>query len=414
MFNFSQGYSVYDLLEMYKNLQAPVHEFVENSIDFFQGSALPVSTTQFGRAVLENLDALNDLSMIGEHPGFHIKETICDDAPTKISEEILAERSFCNLLHFKKVGKEDRKEPRILIFAPMAGHYATLLRGTVEGLLPYADIYITDWKSASAVPLSEGGFDLEDYISYAIDFMRDLSEDGPLDVLAVCQPCVPVLAATARMAMDDVKSGPANLILMGGPVDARICSTEVNKMAEEHTSEWFTNNLITLVPHNYPGAMRAVYPGYLQLAGFLSMNMPRHLESAARLYRNIALGSEDDTDMIADFYKEYFAVMDLAAEFYIQTIDKVFKEYALAKGTLEYRGERIDLSAIKNTRILAIEGEKDDIAGVGQTKAALKLCKNVPASKKEYYMQKNVGHYGIFNGSRYRKEVVPKILKFIG
>lgn len=413
MFNFSNGYSGYELLEMYKSFHAPVHEFFENSIDFFQGSALPISTTEFGRAVLENMDALNDLSMIGDHPDFNITETKCDDEVVKISEDVVAERSFCKLLHFRKIGKEGKKEPRILIFAPMAGHYATLLRGTVEGLLPYADVYITDWKSGSNVPLSEGGFDLEDYISYAIDFIRDLSEDGPINVMAVCQPCVPVLAAIGKMAMLDSKSGPKSAVLMGGPVDARISATEVDKVAEEHTSEWFTNNLITIVPQNYPGAMRAVYPGYLQLGGFLSMNMPRHLESASKLYRNIALGSEDDTDMIHDFYKEYFAVMDLPAEFYIQTIERVFRRYDLAEGKMEHRGEIVDLSAVKNTKIMAIEGEKDDIAGIGQTKAALDLCKNVPESNKEYFLHKEVGHYGIFNGSKYRKDIVPKIISFM-
>ena len=417
MFNFLQNCTLYQMLDMYRDIGAPVGELVSQGIDFYENTVNPLSATDFGKAFLANLDAITDLAMTYKKPSFGIAETRIGDKPVKITEQIIEQRPFCDLVHFaKQNGQEgkmgDKNQPRLLIFAPMSGHYASLLRGTVEGLLPHADVYITDWKNARDVPLSEGGFDFYDYIDYAVDFMKHLGKDAPLHVLAVCQPCVPVFAAVAHMSANSEKAVPKTLMMMGGSIDARKSSNHVTKFSEQN-AEWFTNNLITIVPPKYPGAMRAVYPGYLQLLGFLSLNMPRHLESGAKLYRNIILGSEEDTDKIHRFYKEYFSVMDLTAEFYMQTIQLVFKDYSLPEGVMMYRGEYIAPEAIERTALFAIEGEQDDIAGIGQTKAALELCDNLPDSAKAYRLQKGVGHYGIFNGSRYKKEIVPTMLNFM-
>lgn len=409
MFNFLQHYSLYNLMDMYRQLHAPVHELIESGLDFYSNSLPPLNSTEFGRAAVANLQALHGLGMTYRKPEFGIAACAVDGKQVKVRQEVLEDYPFCDLLHFKK--ETETKQPRLLIVAPMAGHYSTLLRGTVEALLPHADVYLTDWKNARDVPLAKGGFDLNDYISYVMDFLRRLGPD--VHVFAVCQPTVPVLAAVALMSAEDDPHIPKSMILMGGPVDARKSPTEVNALASGQHEEWFTQNLITLVPPRYPGAMRAVYPGFLQLFGFLAMNMPRHLESANKLYRNIATGNEKDTQTIVSFYKEYFSVMDLTAEFYMQTISTVFREFALPEGTMTWRGRPVDLSAISKTALLAIEGGRDDIAGIGQTRAALDLCVNIPEAKKRYHLQKNVGHYGLFNGSRYRDEIAPLILEFM-
>lgn len=410
MFNFLQNISLYTMLDMYRELHAPVHELVDSSLDFYAENGHTLHSTEFGRSVLNNLKAANSLGLTYHKPEFSITHTVVEGKTFEVTEKIIDNRAFCNLLHFEKHGKIP-PQPKLLIFAPMAGHYATLLRGTVSALLPHADIYITDWMNARDVPLSKGGFDLDDYISYAIDFMRKLGPD--LHVFAVCQPTVPVLAATALMSTKNDPALPRSMILMGGPVDPRKSPTQVNALASRQKEDWFTQNLITIVPPRYPGAMRAVYPGFLQLFGFLAMNMPRHLESATRLYSNIASGNEKDTDAIVRFYREYFSVMDMTAEFYMQTIATVFQEFALPEGRMTSRGQQVDLKAISKVSMLVIEGEKDDIAGVGQTRAAIDLCSNIHTDRKLYHLQKGVGHYGLFNGSRFQSEVVPTILEFI-
>lgn len=410
MFNFLQNISLYTILDMYRELHAPVHELVDGSLDFYAENGNPLHATEFGRSVLNNLKAANSLGLTYHKPEFGIARTVVEGKTFEVTEKTIDNRAFCNLLHFEKRGKT-HPQPKLLIFAPMAGHYATLLKGTVNALLPHTDVYITDWMNARDVPLSKGGFDLDDYISYAIDFMRKLGPD--IHVFAVCQPTVPVLAAAALMSAKNDPALPHSMILMGGPVDPRKSPTQVNALASRQKEDWFTQNLITIVPPRYPGAMRAVYPGFLQLFGFLAMNMPRHLESATRLYSNIASGNEKDTDAIVHFYREYFSVMDLTAEFYMQTIATVFQEFALPEGTMISRGQRVDLKAISKVSMLVIEGEKDDIAGIGQTRAAIDLCSNIRADRKQYHLQKGVGHYGLFNGSRFQSEVVPTILEFI-
>jgi poly(3-hydroxybutyrate) depolymerase len=322
------------------------------------------------------------------------------------------ERPFCRLLHFKRVFERPprRPQPRLLIVAPMSGHYATLLRGTVEGFLPNHEVYITEWIDARMVPLTLGAFDLDDYIDYVISMLHLLGVD--CHVIAVCQPSVPVLAAVARMEADGDPYVPHSMVLMGGPIDTRVNPTAVNTLAERRGVEWFRSNVITKVPFPNPGFMRDVYPGFLQLHGFVSMNLDRHLEAHRKLFQHLISGDGDSAQKHREFYDEYLAVMDLCAEFYLQTVETVFIRHALPKGHMTHRGIPIDPAAIRRVALMTVEGEHDDISGVGQTEAAHALCANIPPSRKVHWLQPDVGHYGVFNGSRFRAEIVPRISDF--
>ncbi|MES2214461.1 MAG: polyhydroxyalkanoate depolymerase [Pseudomonadota bacterium] len=341
-------------------------------------------------------------------PEFGITETIVDGKTTSVEQVTILKKSFCNLLHFKKAGIN---HPKLLIVAPMSGHHATLLRGTVEGILPHCDVYITDWICASQVPASEGSFDMDDYINYVIEFLEALGPD--VHVMGVCQPAVPVLAAVSIMSDGGSKALPTSMILMGGPVDARKSPTIVDTVATSHDIDWFKDYLLSTVPANYPGFGRKVYPGSLQIAGFVSMKWKDHFKSHIDLFKNLLVEDDAAATKQKDFYDEYFAVMDLTSEFYIQTIQEVFQKFSLAEDSLVSRGRKVHLGNIHNVALLGIEGENDDIAGLGQTSAAFALCKNLPESYKEYYLQKDVGHYGVFSGSKFRKYVVPVIKDFI-
>jgi poly(3-hydroxybutyrate) depolymerase len=323
------------------------------------------------------------------------------------------ERPFCRLLHFERVFKHvpRRPQPKILLVAPMSGHYATLLRGTVEAFLPNHDVYITDWRNARSVPVAEGRFDLDDYIDYVISMLHML--EGDAHVIAVCQPSVPVLAAVALMEADEDPCVPHSMTLMGGPIDTRVNSTSVNKLAMSKGIDWFRSHVITKVPFPHPGVMRDVYPGFLQLSGFMSMNLDRHMEAHRDLFRNLVKGDGDSATKHKEFYDEYLAVMDLSAEFYLQTVETVFIEHALPKGEMRHRGRLIDPSKIRRVALMTVEGEHDDISGVGQTEATHRLCPNIPAENKVHYMQLDVGHYGVFNGSRFRAEIQPRIADFV-
>jgi poly(3-hydroxybutyrate) depolymerase len=344
-------------------------------------------------------------------PAFGLPTTTVDGESVKVEEEIVWRKPFCHMIHFKRhlpAGVE--KGPRILIVAPMSGHYATLLRGTVEALLPSADIYISDWIDARMVPVTEGDFDLDDYIDYVIDMLHHLGPDT--HVVAVCQPSVPVLAAVAVMEADGDTCAPASMTLMGGPIDTRINPTAVNQLAQDKPLEWFRDNVIMQVPWPQPGVMRAVYPGFLQLSGFMSMNLDRHMIAHKEFYMHLVKNDGDSAEKHRDFYDEYLAVMDLTAEFYLQTVDTVFIKHALPKGEMMHRTKRVDTSAIRNVALLTVEGENDDISGVGQTKAAQTICTNIPEHMRMHYMQPDVGHYGVFNGSRFRREIAPRIVQF--
>ncbi len=292
----------------------------------------------------------------------------------------------------------------------MSGHYPTLLRGTVETFLPNHDVYITDWVDARMIPLGEGRFDLDDYIDYIISILHAL--EGDVHVIAVCQPSVPVLAAVALMEADNDPNIPRSMVLMGGPIDTRINPNGVNKLAEQRGLNWFRNHVITKVPFPHPGVMRDVYPGFLQLHGFMSMNLERHIEAHHNLFLNLVKGDGDSAQKHREFYDEYLAVMDLAAAFYLQTVDTVFIKHSLPKGEMMHRTVPVDTKAIRNVALLTIEGENDDISGLGQTKAAQTICPNIPDDMRLHYMQPDVGHYGVFNGSRFRREIAPRIVEF--
>lgn len=300
--------------------------------------------------------------------------------------------------------------PKLLVVAPMSGHYATLLRDTVRNLLPLYDVYITDWKNARDVPLIEGSFDLDDFIDYIISYFNLLAPN--LNVMAVCQPTVPVLAAVALMSTNNSPNLPRTAILLGGPIDTNQSPTSVNELAASRGDDWFQQNVISIVPSRFPGAMRLVYPGFMQLAGFMSMNFQRHVESLQKAVDRYADNQKEAAFKIIKFYLEYFSTMDLTAEFYMQTINTVFQEKLLTTGRYKSRGHNVRLQDIKNTSILAIEGERDDITGVGQTKSVLSLCKNLPDSMKKYFLAEGVGHYGLFNGKKFRNIIIPEIHDF--
>ncbi len=326
-----------------------------------------------------------------------------------VSEDIVLQKPFGQLKRFSHAGSEGK--PRLLIVAPMSGHYATLLRGTVERMIPDHQVYITDWRDAKNVPLSDGSFDLDDYVDYIVEFLEHIGEGAHM--LAVCQPSVPCFAATALMAADKHPCRPKTLTMMGGPIDTREAPTAVNTMAMQRPHSWFEQNVIATIPMQYPGAGRKVYPGFLQLAGFMSMNLGGHLNSHWEMFKHLVDGDGESADATKEFYDEYRAVCDMTAEFYLQTVDLVFQTHALPKGEMMHRGRRVDLTAIKDIALLAIEGERDDISGLGQTKAALMLTPNLPDTHKKYLMAESVGHYGIFNGSKWRTKIAPVVEKWI-
>jgi polyhydroxyalkanoate depolymerase len=347
--------------------------------------------------------------MSHSRPPFGIDTVRVKGREVAVTEEDVVETPFGNLLHFAKDGSES--QPKVLLVAPMSGHFATLLRGTAKTLLPDNDVYITDWKNARNVSLSHGRFDLDDFIDTIIGFMNYL---GPKHhVIAVCQPAVPVFAAVALMAADGAPNQPATMTLMGGPIDTRINPTQVNVLATTRDIDWFERNVITSVPMRYPGAFRRVYPGFLQLAGFMTMNLDRHVNAHVDLFHHLVKGDGESAEATRRFYDEYTAVMDLPAEFYLQTIRHVFQEHALPLGRLMSRGRKVEPKAIRRTALLTVEGEKDDICAVGQTSAAQDLCTGLAGNKKAHHLQQQVGHYGVFNGRRWATEIYPVVRDFI-
>ncbi len=356
-----------------------------------------------GCEVFDNVTARYD------KPEFDLHSTVIDGREVPVVEEVIQREPFCDLLHFRRLAR--RSDPRLLVVAPMSGHYATLLRDTVRALLPNHEVYVTDWLDAAMVPLADGGFDLDDYIDYVIDFIHTLGPDT--HVLAVCQPAVPVLAAVSLMASRQDPLAPRSMTLIGGPIDTRRSPTVPNDLATTHPLSWFEKNLLATVPATYPGFGRRVYPGFLQLSGFISMNMQRHVDAHQGFFNHLVEGDGDSAEQHRAFYREYLAVMDTSAEFYLQTIHTVFQEHALPRGVMHHRGERVDPGAIVHTALLTIEGGKDDISGPGQTEAAQDLCSGLPAARKLHYLQPEVGHYGTFSGRRWREQIVPVISEFI-
>ncbi|MGI6244855.1 MAG: polyhydroxyalkanoate depolymerase [Pseudochelatococcus sp.] len=370
----------------------------------------PLSHTTYGRTVSAACELFERSTRRYAKPAFDFGEVEIEGRRVAIREREVWTAPFCRLIRFERQGGP-RQQPKLLIVAPMSGHYATLLRGTAERFLATHDVYITDWVDASTVPLSEGRFDLDDYIDYVIAMLRLLGPD--VHVMGVCQPAVPVIAAVARMEAMDDPAAPRSMTLMGGPIDTRESPTEVNRLAQERGIAWFRRNCITRVPFTRPGFMRDVYPGFLQLSGFMAMNLDRHLIAHHDMFQHLVAGDGDSAEKQRAFYDEYLAVMDLTAEFYLQTVENVFVEQLLPRGGLQHRGERVDLSAIRRTALMTVEGERDDISGVGQTKAAHRLCPHLPDDLREHHLQLGVGHYGVFNGRRFVTEIAPRIAAFI-
>lgn len=340
-----------------------------------------------------------------ERPAFGIQPVVIGGVPVAICEEVALSTPFCDLVHFRK--ESALRQPRVLVVAPMSGHFATLLRNTVQTLLADHDVYITDWKNARDVPLGAGRFGFEDYTDHIIRALEAIGPGG--HVLAVCQPAVPVLAAVSVMARQANSATPRSMTLMAGPIDTRVAATKVNRLAEERPIDWFENNVIGIVPWRYPGANRRVYPGFMQLGAFVSMNFDRHLRAEILQARAIMGGDTRHTEMHRRFYDEYRAVMDLPAEFFLETVERIFQKHDLPLGRMMHRGERVDPAAIRRTMVLTVEGERDDICGIGQTMAALDLCSGLPETMKQYHLQTNVGHYGVFSGSQWAREIYPKV-----
>jgi poly(3-hydroxybutyrate) depolymerase len=373
---------MYWLYEMSHAALNPARAFADATRLFYRNPANPFSHTSVGKSLAAAAEVFERTTRRYGRPEWNIETVSAGGERVPVTIRCVWERPFCRLLHFERNFEHAprRPQPRVLVVAPMSGHYATLLRGTVETLLGNHDVYITDWVDARLVPVSDGSFDLDDYIDYVISMLHVLGADT--HVVAVCQPSVPVLAAVARMEAEGDAFVPNSMVLMGGPIDTRRNPTAVNRLAEERGIDWFRRHVITKVPFPHPGVMRDVYPGFLQLNGFVSMNLDRHIEAHKQLFLHLVQGDGDSAQKHREFYDEYLAVMDLAAEFYLQTVETVFVQHALPKGEMHHRGVRVDPAQIKRVALLTVEGEHDDISGVGQTEAAPELCANIPASRQ--------------------------------
>ncbi|MDQ6434223.1 polyhydroxyalkanoate depolymerase [Mesorhizobium sp. LHD-90] len=402
----------YQMYEMNHAAMQPYRAYADAVRLFYSNPVNPLSQTPFGRSVAAMAELFERTTRRYGKPSFNIDKTVVDWKQVAVAEKVVWSRPFCNLIHFvRDLPARRRSDPKLLIVAPMSGHYATLLRGTVDAMLPHADVYITDWADARMVPVTAGRFDLDDYIDYVVDMLHLLGPDT--HVMAVCQPSVPVLAAAALMEARGDRFAPSTMTLMGGPIDTRRNPTAVNLLAQEKSIDWFRDNVIMPVPWPAPGMMRDVYPGFLQLSGFMSMNLDRHITAHKQFFMHLVKNDGDSAEKHRDFYDEYLAVMDLTAEFYLQTVETVFVRHALPKGEMTHRGTPVDPAAIRNVALLTIEGENDDISGLGQTQAAHDLCVNIPNDMRAHYMQPAVGHYGVFNGSRFRAEILPRIVDFM-
>ncbi len=383
---------------------------------WFNNPVNPLAYTPMGRKMAASAELFERLTRRYGKPTFGLDRVEIDGHAVPVHETVVWQNTFGRLLHFERDLPPGMKpQAKLLVVAPLSGHYATLLRGTVAAFLPHYDVYITEWEDARMVPITLGTFDLDDYIDYLIEMFRVLSAeyDGlPLHTIAVCQPAVPVIAATALLEARNDPHVPASMTLMGGPIDTRRSPTAVNQLAHARGSAWFRENCIHAVPYPYPGASRNVYPGFLQLSGFMAMNFDRHMHAHIEMFNHLVDGDGDSVEKHREFYDEYLAVMDLTAEFYLQTVDTVFVEHALPKGAMRHRNVKVDLTAVNRVALMTVEGEKDDISGIGQTYAAQELCSNIPEKLKLHHMQENVGHYGVFNGSRYRQQIVPRIRAF--
>lgn len=406
---------LYHFFDLQHALMTPARIMAELTRSAYANPLNPLAFTTMGRTIAAGAEVFERATRKFVKPDFDLPFTKINGEKIAVTEKIILAKPFCNLVNFHRSVKRD--DPKVLIVAPMSGHYSTLLRGTVEALLPHHDVYITDWIDARLVPLAAGTFNLDTYIAYVRECLSLLGPDTHM--IAVCQPAVPVFAAVALMEADDDPNRPLSMTLMGGPIDPRVSKTAVTELAEQRPLSWFEQTVVTDVPFYYPGAHRKVYPGFVQLSGFMSMNLDRHVGSTMKFFNHLVQGAGEDAEFHRKFYDEYLAVMDITAEFYLQTVETVFQKHALPRGKMKWKDPftgkiyPVDPKAIRKTALLTIEGELDDISAHGQTTAAHILCVNLPAKKQYHHFQEHVGHYGIFNGSRWRSDIMPRIRHFI-
>ncbi len=405
---------LYHLYDLQHAMMTPMRIQAELMRSAFQNPFNPLSYTQTGRTLSASAEMFERATRRFGRPEFGLHETIIDGETIKVEENVVAEKPFCKLLNFKRNCK--RNDPSVLVVSPMSGHYATLLRGTVKALLPHHNVYITDWEDARQVCLKDGEFSLDTYITYLREFLSLLGPDT--HVMAVCQPAVPVLAAVSLMASENDPNQPRSMVLMGGPIDTRISKTDVTQLAETRPLKWFEQSVVMDVPFYYPGAHRRVYPGFLQLSGFMSMNLDKHVGSHMNFYKHLIQGDGDTAEKHRVFYNEYLSVMDIPAEFYLQTVETVFQKHSLPRGLMQWRDplsdELMDVRPqdIRKTALLTVEGEMDDISARGQTTAAHELCYSIPQAKQYHHFQLGCGHYGIFNGRKWREQIMPRLRHF--
>jgi len=405
---------LYDAYELQRQMLSNASTAASLGAGMLHNPANPLSYWGGGQVLASALEVFAHAAAPRGKPRFGIERVTVEGREVAVREEIVLRKPFGQLKRFVRDGVEGA--PKLLIVAPMSGHYATLLRGTVERMLQSADVYITDWRDAKLVPTADGLFDLDDYVDYLIAFLEAIGPDeGGMGahMLAVCQPSVPSYAAVALMNADAHPCRPRTLTMMGGPVDTREAPTAVNTLATRRPHSWFQHNVVATVPAGYPGAGRRVYPGFLQLSGFMTMNLGNHMLSHWELFKHLVRGDGESAGPTKAFYEEYRSVCDMTAEFYLQTIDVVFQEHKLPRGLMRHRGRTVDPAAIADTALLAIEGERDDISGLGQTRAALTLATGLAEEKKRYLMAEEVGHYGIFNGSKWRNRIAPVVEEWI-
>ena len=406
---------LYHLYEAQHTMLGPWRYAAEAARGWFGHPFSPFAYSPIARRVTASSNLFLRVTQRYAKPAWNIDTTTIDGKPVAVEAVTELDKPFCKLVHFRRAISQKRKDPRVLLVAPLSGHHATLLRDTVRALLPDHEVWVTDWVDARMVPLSAGPFHLADYVDYVREFITLLTDPRQpnLNVISVCQPTVPVLCAVALMAQDGMPNPPKTMVMMGGPIDARKSPTAVNNLAAQKPYSWFEQNVIQRVPDKYPGFMRRVYPGFLQHLGFVAMNPDRHMNAHWDFFNHLLNGDDDSADKHRDFYDEYNAVLDLPAEYYLDTIKSVFQDFALPKGRMFVRDQLVRPQAIKETALLTIEGELDDISGNGQTEAAHLLCLSIPRGDREHYVAPGAGHYGIFAGRRWRETICPKVRDFI-
>lgn len=405
---------LYQLHEFQRSILAPLSRWADASAQIYTNPYSPFAYTPFSRRMAATFDLVHRIGKDYKKPPFAIGPVTVDGQEVMLREQVMIDKPFCKLIHFERVfepGAPRRKDPIVLLVAPLSGHHASLLRDTVRTLASDHEVYITDWVDARMIPLKEGPFHLDDYVDYVREFIRFLGAD--VHVISVCQPTVPVLAAVSLMASDKEPIAPRSMIMMGGPIDTRKSPTSVNDLATQKPLSWFATHMIYTVPHKYPGYLRRVYPGFLQHAGFVAMNPGKHLTSHYDYYLQLIKGDGENAESHRIFYDEYNAVLDLSAEFYLDTIKVVFQDHALPRGEWVVRGKPVRPQDITKTALLTVEGELDDISGSGQTRAAHDLCLGIPENRQEHLTAEKTGHYGIFSGRRWREQIAPRIKDFI-